>query len=615
MLNVRKYFAKTAREALNLLKADLGVDAIVLANRKVTGGVEIVALPPDSMSDLSQNVQANRNHAAPKNAPSRSDRAPSPNVRIEPSEHSTQPASAAPRHHEWVDDEQEDFHLNLSANSREALAATERSVLRQDNELTQRLKEIEQNGGSLSREDFVRAARNARGQDQTPAQAQAPRGRNGAEENLNKPVIRPFNPPRIQTPVVTNPMVKHSALMEQISRVNPGAAEVAMPASVQSSGVANENLAAQAATAAHVQADVIEPKEAADLIAQAEEMLAQQGQAQDGRPGAVNVDVHVLSHMKELEDDNARLLAEVGSLKSLLERQLAGFAWSELSRQAPVRTHLMSDLLEAGFSPQLVHRLTDQLGQSVAMLEARQKVCELLGKELHLVGSDTEILDQGGAYALIGPTGVGKTTTTAKLAARCVVRHGSDKVALITTDGYRIGAQEQLRIYGRILGVAVHRVRDAMELRQTLHDLKQKHIVLIDTIGMSHRDCMLAEQVAMLVGAGNVKRLLLLNASCQSDTLDDIVRAYSGPGLIGCILSKVDEAASLGAVLDAVVRHQLNVYYVANGQRVPEDFHLPNRQYLLHRALKDIPANSPYKLDVADAGLRIAAEQTKRPLV
>ena len=207
--------------------------------------------------------------------------------------------------------------------------------------------------------------------------------------------------------------------------------------------------------------------------------------------------------------------------------------------------------------------------------------------------------------ALVGPTGVGKTTTTAKLAARCVLRHGASKVALITTDGYRIGAHEQLRIYGRILGVSVHLVKDADDLQQTLYDLRHKHMVLVDTMGMSQRDRMVGEQVAMF-GNSNVKRLLLLSATSRGDTLDDVVRAYSGADLAGCILSKIDEATSLASSLDVIIRHGLRLHYVSNGQRVPEDLHLPNRAYLLHRAFKDLPETSPHRLDGVEPGLMMA---------
>ena len=187
-----------------------------------------------------------------------------------------------------------------------------------------------------------------------------------------------------------------------------------------------------------------------------------------------------------------------------------------------------------------------------------------------------------------------------------MLRHGASKVALITTDGYRIGAHEQLRIYGRILGVSVYLVKDAQELNQTLADLQHKHMVLVDTMGMSQRDRMVEEQVAMF-GHSGVKRLLLLAATGRGDTLDDVVRAYSGPDLAGCILSKVDEAASLATSLDVIIRHRLPLHYVSNGQRVPEDLHLPNRAYLLHRAFKDLPEASPHRLDGLEPGLMMAS--------
>ncbi|EXI89500.1 MAG: Flagella-associated GTP-binding protein [Candidatus Accumulibacter regalis] len=221
--------------------------------------------------------------------------------------------------------------------------------------------------------------------------------------------------------------------------------------------------------------------------------------------------------------------------------------------------------------------------------------------------SESDIVDRGGIYALVGPTGVGKTTTTAKLAARCVLRHGARKLALVTTDGYRIGAHEQLRIYGRILGVSVHLARDAADLRATLQDLQHTHMVLIDTMGMSQRDRLVSEQVAMF-GDNDVKSLLLLSATSRGDTLDDVIRAYNGlQNLAGCILTKVDEAASLASSLDVIIRHRLRLYYVSNGQRVPEDLHLPNRPYLVHRAFRDLPETSPHRLAGLEPGLMMAS--------
>ena len=268
----------------------------------------------------------------------------------------------------------------------------------------------------------------------------------------------------------------------------------------------------------------------------------------------------------------------------------------------------MRDMLSAGFSATLARDMLDTLPHDEA--DAQVWMRNTLMKRLNVMQHETDLLDEGGVFALMGPTGAGKTTTTAKLAARCVVRHGADSVALLTTDGYRIGAHEQLRIYGRILGVQVHAVRDAAELRRILGELAAKHLVLIDTIGMSQRDRLVAEQAAMLEQAGEVRRLLLVNATSRGDTLDDVVRAYgrgAGSELAGAILSKVDEALSLAPALDALIRHRLELFYVANGQRVPEDLHLPNRAYLLHRALRGLPEQSPHRLVGDEAGLLLAA--------
>ena len=224
--------------------------------------------------------------------------------------------------------------------------------------------------------------------------------------------------------------------------------------------------------------------------------------------------------------------------------------------------------------------------------------------------ADGDLIDRGGVYALVGPTGVGKTTTTAKLAARCVVRYGADRLALLTTDGYRIGAHEQLRIYGRILGVPVFTVRDGDDLRRTLADLRDKHMILIDTVGMSQRDRMVAEQAALLSRSGQVNRLLLLNAGARGDLLDDVVRAYAGENLTGCILTKVDEAPSLAPALDCIVRNGLTLAYVANGQRVPEDLHLPNRTYLLHRAFKVGAGETAHSLRPDEVPLTMVAQNS-----
>ena len=294
------------------------------------------------------------------------------------------------------------------------------------------------------------------------------------------------------------------------------------------------------------------------------------------------------------------LAREIEALRGVLEVQLGGLVWGDLLRREPVQARLLRELLHAGFSPGLARLLAGKLPAGAEAGRAMRIAHDALAANLACAPED-EIVERGGVYALMGPTGVGKTTTAAKLAARCVVRHGAERVALLTTDTYRIGAHEQLRLYGRILGLPVHAVCDEEDLRAVLGDLEGRHIVLIDTVGMSQRDRRVSEQLGMLCGAGHVNRLLLLSACGSADSLDETVRAYRGAeGLAGAVLTKVDEAVSLGGALDVIIRHRLKLQYVTNGQRVPEDLHAPNREYLLHRALTQRPADAAYRLHDSD---------------
>jgi flagellar biosynthesis protein FlhF len=303
-------------------------------------------------------------------------------------------------------------------------------------------------------------------------------------------------------------------------------------------------------------------------------------------PVARPLETPAIDIAEEMNAIRAQLMGEIKSMRGMLEEQLAEIAWSGQQTRQPNKTLVLREMLAAGFSASLARYLTEKLpaGDAAASMNW---IKSILARNLNAMANESELLEKGGVFALVGPTGVGKTTTTAKLAARCVMRHGASKLALITTDGYRIGAFEQLRIYGKILGVMVHSVKDESDLRIALEELKGKHTVLIDTIGMGQRDKMVAEQVAMLSGAQTpVKRLLCLSATSTGETLNEVVRSYIGDGLAGCIMTKLDEAATIGNVLDVVIRRKLNLYYVANGQRVPEDLHIANPNYLVDRAFK-----------------------------
>lgn len=318
-------------------------------------------------------------------------------------------------------------------------------------------------------------------------------------------------------------------------------------------------------------------------------MPASRGQV-DVPPAALGVSAQAIAVQESI-------LQEIKSMSSMLQQQLTAMHWSDVQQRDPQRTALLRRMLNAGFSPALARQMLERMPSDGQLGEGWIK--QVFKRNLLVAGETDDIVTNGGVYALIGPTGVGKTTTTAKLAARAVVRFGADKVALLTTDSYRIAAYEQLKIYGKILGVAVHAVKDADDLRLTLSALRHKHLVLIDTVGMGQRDERVGDQAEMFAMAG-VKCLMMLNATSSGDTLDDVVRMYRNDKVIGCITTKLDEAISLGAVLDVAVRHRLVMHYMANGQRVPEDLHPTNVDYMLHRAFKQVEEKKPFTLRELD---------------
>jgi flagellar biosynthesis protein FlhF len=272
----------------------------------------------------------------------------------------------------------------------------------------------------------------------------------------------------------------------------------------------------------------------------------------------------------------------------MVEQRFSSLAWQDNLKRRPAAVNLMCQLLAAGFSSALARAASNALPDNCVGASARSWARRQLAAKLECLNGEEELIARGGVYAFSGPTGVGKTTTVAKIGARCVVKHGAQSLGLITTDSYRIGAQDQLRVFGRILGVPVHTVHDATGLAETLQQLSGKRLVLVDTIGMGQRDERVSEQLQMLDGCG-VSRVVVLPANAQLETLEDVISIYAnraeGAKVTGAILSKVDEAVKLGAGLDVLLRHRLPLLFCANGQRVPEDLVIPAREALIDAAL------------------------------
>ena len=288
---------------------------------------------------------------------------------------------------------------------------------------------------------------------------------------------------------------------------------------------------------------------------------------------------------------------ELKELREMLRGELAHMSWHEKRPKDPLQARVLEQLTAMDIAPDVAVALAARTPKVSGSKDSSNLPVELLATHLRVVDKLKEV--DGGVIALVGPTGAGKTTTIGKLATRWSMQHGSQDLALVSTDGYRVGARDQLMTYSRLLGAPLHTANSGEELAQALERLKSKKLILIDTAGMGPRDVRLKEQLAALkLGAAHARVYLTLPAHGEANALDEAVRSFANLAPDACILTKVDEAASLGAVLSTILRHRLRIAYLCNGQRVPEDLHAAyDRRLWLARTARKLRENAPARLN------------------
>ena len=513
-MNMKRFTARTSREALAMVKQAFGEDAVVMSTKPCAGGIEVLAMAPESVMQL-ERIDAP--------AVSQLDAAP------------MKPVKARPTLAERV-------AAAVGATTATAKTAAPRAAepMREEPMLGSTVEQdvADMAMSTLSFQDYVRERMLKRRQTELAAAA---------------PVAAPT---ATGNPVVSS-LLRARAAGTVPPAANTAAAAAAPPQRTRSVPVLHEEIRVPVA---RVQPPTPQRKPA---------------------PAAKPMPVPTLADHGSRHDD-AEMIHELRSMRGLIEQRFGALAFMEKLQRQPRHALLTQTLLEHGFSPQLIRRLAESLPADGDPLAWASGVLE---RNL-ITGEKMPALEEhGGVYALIGSTGVGKTTSTAKLAAAFAARHGATQLGLITLDAYRVGAHDQLRAYGRILGVPVHMAHDRASLEDLLELFAGKKMVLIDTAGMAQRDARTRELLDMLQHA-SVQKLLVMNAAAQGETFEDVISAYGAASCRGVILSKIDEAVKLAPALDVLIRHKLKVLAVANGQRVPEDWHILSAHALVQRALR-----------------------------
>jgi flagellar biosynthesis protein FlhF len=279
------------------------------------------------------------------------------------------------------------------------------------------------------------------------------------------------------------------------------------------------------------------------------------------------------------------LAAEMKDMRRMLEAQLATLAWNDMSRRSPLQAAMLKELAQLGVSQDLAGSLVRKIPNNLNFSAARRFALATIARTVQVTGD--RWLESGGRIAFAGPAGAGKTTLIAKLAARWVLRHGPRRVALVSADAVRIGAHEQMHMLGRLLGVTAHTVYDVAELPELLDTLSGQHLVLIDTAGASPRDPDLARRLRLLdQQKAKIETSIVIPASIQAGAIEEAIKLFEVARPQSCVITKVDEAVSLGGVLSALVRHKLPAAYISDGQRVPEDLQPARPHGLVSRAVE-----------------------------
>jgi len=536
-MNLKRFTARTSREALALVKQAFGDDAVVMSTKPCAEGVEVLAMAPESIQQL-ERIGQTAEHMTP---PPARERVMATAARgRERQEPRFEPAFDAPP----------------EPQAPRAQRRAAEAPLAQD--IADDVEQLQMS--TLSFQDYVRQRMLKRRETEMQAERAA----------AAPPVPAPL-PPSVAP--IEAARARHATRREPAARDVPTLRdEVPLPTHATHSTHAAEPTIGMARA----------PSAAAAALAAQGAQIEMQAVAARGA-------------------ERTEMMSELRSMRGLIEQRFGALAFMEKLQRHPRQAALAQRLLDAGFSPALIRKLVDGTpaeGDELAW------AAHILERNLPTGEREAPLEEAGGIYAMIGATGVGKTTSTAKLAAAFATRHGAANLGLITLDAYRVGAHEQLRTYGRILGVPVHTAHDRASLEDLLDLLSAKKMVLIDTAGMAQRDTRTRELLDMLSHRA-INRLLVVNASAQGETIEDQLAAYAAPNCRGIVLSKLDEAVKLGPALDSMIRHKLKVLAVANGQRVPEDWHRLSANALVQRALKG-GGTAAWRLDDNDVNLIFA---------
>ncbi len=543
-MKIKRFVAADMRSAMNLVRKEHGPDAVILSNRRIEEGVEIVAAAHYDESAVQRALEASRRDIAPPPPPKPRTAADAVIAAV------TRRRSATPA-------------AEPVAATTSAVAALARAA-------------VGATGRTLDSADEIVPTRGSTGFAATLARASV------NESALPEQIFAPYADAIVAPPA--------SAAVVAAAPINRARFLIDPPLEEDAAAVLPPPLPAPAVVALPVEAVVVPavavaaPIEAPDAEAPANDVAPLADALPIPAPAPQLAPAPALTVVAADDGEIRQLRHEVAGMRQVIEREMNRFT-DERLRGSAVRATALDLMEEYGFDAGLSRDVAMQIPLETEAHRGRGLMLGLISRKLPIAPVDP--LEEGGVIALVGPTGAGKTTTIAKLASRFAEKHAPRDVALVTTDTMRVGAREQLYGYGRQLGIAVHEANSGTDLDQLLERLQDYKLVLIDTAGLGPRDRALAAQLQWLRAARQVRTLLVLPANTSFGDMDEVVRRFGAANLQGLVLSKLDETGRFGNALSVAVDHALPITWVTDGQDVPEDLHRASAANLVLR-LEDL---------------------------
>ena len=306
-----------------------------------------------------------------------------------------------------------------------------------------------------------------------------------------------------------------------------------------------------------------------------------------------------------LEDPSlSAMKGELKSLRGFLEHQLNGLAWNDYQKRSPLKTEILKKLFSSGLDISIVKAICENIQEECSLQKAWLESMNLLRQKIPVGNHANKAKKTVAVFS--GSSGSGKTTSLIKMAANLIIKYGRERIVILTLDTQKVASIEQIKTYGKVLGVKVINIFDRNELVEALDVFHKQKFILIDTAGHPKQSKQAEIQQSWLKSIQvPFINYCICNIVHQSDWLIELVNSVKLNRDDRLIATHVDEVKSLAPLFNVMIRTQTEMPYYCNGQKIPDDFHSVNIDECM-KHLSPIGDKMPNKLDEDELAINMS---------